>query len=295
MKPDTEHGSPILKIFNFVGGTLIFFGVAYFIVSNWFHLIDFLKIFTTLGTAAAAFAIAVLIANTGRFAGASAAFFMIAGLLLPLGISVTINLTDLASNAEMVSVVISGTCLFIFLLTHYYLQRDILLLFSIFYGSLFYIALTNLICHQVLQLTFANWVDYQLLVLGIGYVGWGRALQREENGLTGPLYFFGSLLVLATSFDLGGLLFFQETAVHVAWEFISPLLLLSCFLLAVPLKSKAFLYVASTFLLIYLTSITRSFADLFGSLGWPLLLILAGLFLMLFGYVVVNLHRKITR
>jgi hypothetical protein len=293
-KNDHEgNANHILKIFNFVGGALIFFGIAYFIQTNWHTLNDFLKIFTTLGAAIAAFIVGVLLAGDEKYSAGSSAFFMIAGLTLPFGLSITIDLANLFNNIEMVRVVISGTCLLLFLAANYYLQRDILRLFCVFYASYFFIALTSLIFDQALHSTYKHLYDYQMLALGLSYFIGGRYLQATRNALTGPLYFFGSLFILTTSFDLGGLLFSPGPG-NESWKIISPILVMLSFVLAVPLRSKSLLYVGALFLVIYLASMTSLFAQLFGSVGWPLLLIVAGLFLMVFGYVLVTIHRKIT-
>jgi hypothetical protein len=288
------NANHILKIFNFVGGTLIFFGIAYFISSNWHNLNDFLKIFTTLGSAIAAYLVAVLLANDDKYSAASSAFFMVSCLTLPLGLSITFNVLGVIGNDEMIKVIITGICLFVFLATNFYLERDILRLFCIFYASLFFIAFTNLFCNQVMHIANTQLYDYQLLLLGLCYLLGGRLLQLQRNALTGPLYFFGSFFILAASFDLGGLLFFAGVN-NEFWKIVSPVLVLLSFMLAVPLRSKSLLYVGAIFLIIYLISMTSLFAKLFGSFGWPLLLIMAGLFLMLFGYVLVSIRQRIMK
>jgi hypothetical protein len=289
-----RNANHILKIFNFVGGTLIFFGIAYFINTNWHNLNDFLKIFTTLGSAIAAYLVATLLAADEKYSAASSAFFMVSCLAFPLGLSVTFNIMGVIGNDDMIKVIITGICLFIFLATNFYLQRDILRLFSIFYASLFFIAFTNLLCNQVMHIVNSHLYDYQMLLLGFCYLLGGRYLHLQRNALTGPLYFFGSFFILAASFDLGGLLFFAGVNSEF-WKIISPALVLLSFMLAVPLRSKSLLYVGAIFLLIYLFSMTSLFAQLFGNFGWPLLLIMAGLFLMLLGYVLVSIRQRIMK
>jgi hypothetical protein len=103
------------------------------------------------------------------------------------------------------------------------------------------------------------------------------------------LYLIGGFLVLAASFDLGGLLF--ENRTYVFWEIVSPILVILSFIFSIPLQSKALLYLGSIFLIIYISSLTHKFAYLFGSLGWPVILIGAGVFLMLLGYLIVNVQK----
>src|SRR5690349_10301412 len=83
-----DKNNAILKIFNYVGGALIFMGICYFIGSNWHNLNNFLKVFVTLGTAIAAFVVGILLQHANKYT-TSTAFYLISGLLLPFGLFIT--------------------------------------------------------------------------------------------------------------------------------------------------------------------------------------------------------------
>lgn len=287
----TTNTASIEKIFNFVGGALICFGILYFVHTNWDDLSTTAKIGITLGGALTTYAIAVLLSRINTHSAIGGAFFMISGLILPIGISITTDNAHLATNILMNEVMTSGICLLLFAGANFYFQRDILRLFCVVFASIFFFTFITYLCESFLPQSH-HVTEYIFLILGFSYLIVGAQLDTNRITLAGPLYFFGSLFVLSSSFDLAGFLFFD--AAKPFWKMLAPLFVLESFLLAVPLRSKSLLYIGAIFLVIYLINITQLFPDIFGKLGWPLIFISAGFLLMLLGYLIVHIHRKIT-
>ncbi|HSW71513.1 MAG TPA: hypothetical protein VLH77_05990, partial [Gammaproteobacteria bacterium] len=172
--------------------------------------------------------------------------------------------------------------------------RTIFLLFTFIFASLFFISLVSELTNQPNSI-FNHIFDYELLFLGFNYILFGRYLDSDQKfPLSGPLYFFGAVFILSASYSLSGI-FDLENFNSSIWKIVTALLILASFLLAVPLKSKSFLYWGGIFLVVYLTDLSYQFSHLFGRYGWPLLLILLGFFFMFTGYLVMHIHRKITR
>jgi hypothetical protein len=139
-------------------------------------------------------------------------------------------------------------------------------------------------------LDVSSLLDYQFLVLGVFYLLLGYAASQQHNRLAGLLYFIGDLLVLIAAFQLGGFLF-EDYSIFM-WEIVAPILVLLSFALSIPLKSNALLFLAGVFLIIYIVNLTRKFAYLFGAVEWPIMLIVAGVALMLIGYLFVLFHKN---
>jgi hypothetical protein len=298
MKPEKDdkqsHANKISKIFNYVGGTLIFCGITYLIFNNWFVLASISRIIVTLGVAIWALLFAANLSRQGKSPATSAVFFMIGGALLPLGLSVTLNAIGLHFNYDLENIIITGICFCVFLLLQLRFPREVLLLFCILFGSMFFFASTNYLNNIYDVLTLDTLSDYQVMILGLGYLLVGRGVANQtDNDMSGILYLVGGFLILAASFDLGGLLF--ENRTYVFWEIVSPILVLLSFLFSIPLQSKALLYLGAIFLIIYIYSISNKFAYLFGNLGWPGVLIGAGALLMLLGYLIVNVQKHIPK
>lgn len=291
MTIDNEPKSnTLLKIFNFVGATLIFLGISYFICENWSSLNDFVKVVSTLGSAIAAFLMGCLLSSYKKLQAASAGFFMIAGLVLPIGLFVLFNILNLHIEFVMANTIVTSICLLTFLAGQIFLQRTILLLFTIIFAALFFIAFTNLNVHYS-NIVFADLFLYQCLTIGFSFLFLGRYLDDTQHPLVGALYFFGGLFVLTSSFDLAGYLFLTSGLLIFKW--ISLLLLILSFLLAVPLRSRSLLFFGSLFLLIYVANLTEQFEAFFGSIGWPIILIITGFSLMLLGYLIYFIYQRI--
>lgn len=283
----------IAKILNYIGGTLIFFGVCYLIFNNWNILATLSRILLTLGLACWSLLLGVSLQKNENNLAASAVFFTLGALLLPLGLSVTLNSLNLYLSYDIKNIFITCICSLVFLILYWRYPREILLLFCVLFPSLFFIAITNFINNGFLVFPNGDLLDYQVLVLGISYLLLGYGASFRNSALTGPLYFFGDLMILGASFNLAGLLLADK--IIFVWVVISSLLLFANFILAIQLHSKALLYLSAIFLIIYITNLTRQFAYLFGNLGWPIILIGAGVLLMLLGYILVRLQRKTSK
>jgi hypothetical protein len=111
----------------------------------------------------------------------------------------------------------------------------------------------------------------------------------ERDGLSGPLYAFGSLAFLGSTLALGG----WKPSQNAFWELALPGLVFGVLYLSVHLRSKALLTFGSLFLGAYLAKITGEyFSD---SMGWPLALIVLGLLLMGVGFLTFRLKRMAER
>jgi hypothetical protein len=291
MVDKNSSSNNVLKIFNYVGGSLVFFGIACFINMNWHSLNNFIKIFSTLGSAIAAYAVGTLLHIDRRHEAASSAFFLISALVFPVGILVTLDVYSQAYDFLKASVITSAICFIIFLLSQLISTRTLFLLFTLLFGSSLYLNLINLIMRDS-TVIFMNWYAYILISLGISYIFLGSYLKfGPRNALTGPLYFFGAFAILAATYCSGG--FFLTYSKISMWKLVTAILILLFFYLSVPFKSKAFLYLATIFLIIYILDMSSKFADVFGAFGWPLILVLGGLALIAVGYLVFNLRKKI--
>lgn len=281
----------ILKIFNYAGGALIFFGIAYFVSANWYTLSDFAKIFSTLGAAIAALIIGVLLQLDQKREEAGSAFFMIAGLILPVGLFVTFKIYNLPWSVEKVELLITFLCLITFSLAYRIWPRTILLLFCVIYAAFFFLSIVDLLI-QHFEIYFEDLFEYLGMIIGLSFILFGRYLELSNRpALTGVLYFMGALLLLGSSFSLSGTFLFGEG--YPEWRWVTAILIMLSFILAVPFRSKAFLYLGAIFLVLYIVDMSYRFARLFGTMGWPLILIITGVLLMVIGYLLYFIHKKI--
>ncbi len=288
---DNKISSQWMIVMSYLGGALIFFGIAIFIHLNWSFLNGFMRVFVTLGVAIAAYFIALICAFDKNYRVISNAFFIIAGFILPVGLYVSVDLAGGDLSISSLRAMLSALCLGVFFISACYMRQTILVLFSILFGSLFYFDLAEWILYSS-----TGWIGdintYVVMVLGVSYLLLGRYLESTlHRTLTGLLYLLGAFFVLGTSYSLGGS-FWGDANIHF-WKIMTAFLILLTLFSAIPLKSKALLYVGALFLIMYVADISSDLAKILGDRGWPLFLVLMGLALMLTGFVVVRVQKKI--
>lgn len=285
-----EKNSYILKIFNYVGGALIFFGVGYFVGSNWNNLSDFLKVFVTLGVAIVAYCVGFLFQSANKY-GASNAFYLLSGLLLPLGLMITFRVYNVPLSQKSLDLVISMICFIVFMLSQLRSPRTLFQVFSILYATWLYFGAIEFLLYAG-PVVIGDLNQYELIALGFSYIFLGYYLNlSSSSALTAPLYTFGALMILASSYFLGTS---NDPRFIFYWHLPVVLSIILAFIFAIPLKARSFLYLASIFMAIYIVDMSMNFADVFGDAGWSLILVIAGLLFMLLGYLVFILNRKIT-
>jgi hypothetical protein len=292
--PRTTKSLDILKIFNYIGGALIFFGIAYFIRSNWDILNNFLKLFSTLGSAIAAYIIGVLLHLSKKYQG-SYAFFFLSALLLPLGLYVAVIVNQVPASAK-IDMMVSFICLAVFLLSYiFYLRATVFVFFSIIFASLFFVSTVSFLIENGNRVFSKNLAEYEIMTLGISYIFLGYFLQaNKQTALTEVLYFFGALFLLCGSYTLSGTASILGFDIF-HWKIIPLIFIFIAFICSVFLQSKSFLYLASIFLFIYISEMSIQFALLLGDRFWALTLIIVGFLLMLMGYLIYYVNKKISR
>jgi uncharacterized membrane protein len=293
-----EKNSAVLKIFNYVGGALIFFGVAYFVQSNWDSLNDFFKVFVSLGVAIAAYIVGLLLQSANKSA-ASAAFFLIAGLMLPLGLYITSIVYNIPIPQKSVDLLISLICFLVFLISLFLFRspRILFQFFSILYASCLYFSVIEFLLygHSVF---IEDLTQYELIALGLSYIFLGYYLDisspsplSSSSPLTTPLYIIGALTIFVAAYFLGD---FNDPRLIYYWRIPVIVCIILAFLFALPLKAKSFLYLGSLFMVIYILEMSAKFASVFGDSGWSLILVIAGLLFMGLGYLVFILNKMIS-
>ena len=81
--------SRLSTVLYFLGGGVVFLGLIFLVGQQWNELGAVLRVVVTLGSAIAAMTSGMLLDPERRLGAAGSAFFLIAALLLPLGLAVT--------------------------------------------------------------------------------------------------------------------------------------------------------------------------------------------------------------
>lgn len=277
----------ITEILYYIGGTIVFLGIAVLIWQNWSTLSVATKIIATLGFGIAAYIVGVVFGRYEKLDSVGQAFYLISALVTPMGLYVVFDNAGFDVRSPGTQSLISGILLGAYLLSFVAFRKNIFTIFSIIFGTWLFFAFTSFLIGGKPHFDELKFSEYRILLTGLVYILLGYSFSKNErHPLTGPLYGFGIFGFLSAAFALGG----WEPNQNVFWELIYPGLVLGVIFLSVHLKSKAFLTFGSIYLMLYILKITAEyFTD---SLGWPLALVLAGLALIAIGYFSFYLNRK---
>lgn len=273
----------ITDVLYFIGGGIVFLGIVLLVGQNWAYLNSLAKILVTLGSAVAAYVIAALFHRKPNLKLPSTAFFMISGLLFPVGAMVLLHIAGIDWTTSGSQAIISAILLIIFFASGFIFKKSIFLFFSIVFATWLFEAGSFFLFKDL----FMNLFAYTVLTIGLAYMLLGRYFSdKVESAFSGWLYGFGAVGFLGAAFILGG----NRPTANAFWQVLFPFLDFGIIFLSVYWRSKAFLVFGSIFLMVYIIKITTEYFS--QSLGWPFALVLAGLLLMAIAYMGLYLNRK---
>jgi hypothetical protein len=283
-------GRPILaSVLYYIGGGIVVIGISILVGLNWDSLSGISRIMVTLGVAVLAYVSAVLSdrgsSYTDKFSELGFPLHLIAGLLMPLGIFVTLHTFGVRYDSPEISLFISLGIFLWYVFSVFLWRRSILAIFAILFGTwAYYSGAGYLLAGRPI---FIDLYEYLAFVLGLSYLALAIASGRSTlHILSGWLYTAGSAIALGAVFALGG---FSPTQ-NIFWELAFPAFVFAVFLMSAAVRSRALLVVGSIYLVVYIGKITQEyFTD---SLGWPVSLVVAGLSLIAVGYGAVKMNRK---
>lgn len=276
------------EIMYYIGGGIVFIGLIVLIYQNWDSFNSGLRIFVSFGSFVAAFIVGILLNRYENLKKVSQAFFLLSGLLGPIGMNILFKETGLDINSDSLQLLIYLILTALFFGTLWFARQTILVFFGIVFASGIFHFIINLIVGQnLLMANYAKVWEYRFLVDGIAWMALGYYFkQTSYSALTGVLYAFGILGFLGSAMALGGF----SPDQNAFWELIYPLLVFGTIFLSVIIKSKSFLVFGTIFLIAYILKLTGEYFT--SGLGWPLALVLAGLAIMGIGYYAVRLNKK---
>jgi hypothetical protein len=283
----SKVAATLSTILYYIGGGVVFLGMIFLIAQEWNHFGTSMKIFVTLGSGIAAFVVGVLFTGQERLGAAGPAFFLIAALLLPLGLLVTYDEAGIDVERLTIQVQIGGMLFAAYLGAYTLMRRNVLLSFSFIFGTWLFFAFTDYMIGGAPLIDEWSFVNYRILFAGLAFMLLGYSfVGTEREPLTGWLYVFGVAGFLGAGLALGE----WKPNQNVFWEAVYPGLVFGVIFLSTYIKSRIFLIFGSIALGAYLTKITAEyFSD---SLGWAFSLVLVGFMLMGVAYLAVRVNRR---
>ena len=277
----------ISEILYYIGGAVVFLGIAILLAQNWSTLGFGTKVLATLGAGVASYFVGVLFSRDERTETAGSAFYLISALVIPMGLYVVFDNAGFDASSYGSQSLISGILFGMYMLSYVVFRKNVFTLFSILFGTWLFFSLTSFMVGGSPYFDDWKFYEYRVLVAGITYMLIGYAFSKNERAsLSNFLYGFGILGFLGSALALGG----WEPNQNVFWELIYPGLIFGALFLSVHIKSKSFLTWGTLCLIVYILKITSEYFS--SCLGWPLALVIAGLSMIGVGYMSLSLKKK---
>jgi hypothetical protein len=277
----------ISDLLYYIGGAIVFFGIAIFIAQNWTTINTPTKLIATLGVSIMAFICARLFDKQENTRGIATGFDLISALVAPFGFYVLLDTLGLRIESSGSLSVLIAILFLVYLASFIALRRTLYLLFSILLATAFYFSFTNWLVEGNGYFQTSAFFEYRLLLAGLAYITLGYYFsQTTRRVLTGFLYSFGVLGFLGSAMALGG----WSPNQNIFWEIFFPFCVFGVIFASVFLQSRSFLTFGALFLMGYIMKITGEYFS--AGLGWPLALVLAGLLLIAVGYGWVYVNRE---
>lgn len=275
----------VAEIFYFIGGGLAALGVGILLYQNWEFFSLGTKLLATIGFGVASQFAGMVFFQRKETVRVGMAFFLIAALVLPIGLRVVIDALGY-SIGYGAHTCMAATMFVLYLVFASTVRSNVFTLFAVLYATWLFFSITSLIVDGTAFNT-SDLVYGRFLVTGLSYILIGYSFSRDERSSLSPaLYDLGIFAVLGAALLLGG---YDENS-NLFWELIYPVLIIATMCVSVFLKSKGFLLAGALFLVAYIVKITREyFAD---SVGWPLALVLIGMGIVGVGYLSVSMHKR---
>ena len=213
--------------------------------------------------------------------------FIVLNSVLALGYGIA-GLNSLFSNASTAFYLLASVWFILFAIlyvTFLYLVTKhpvwILLATLTVTAAVYSIASALLAALPVTGLT--NIYFYVTILIGVFYMVLGYRVESTfADTLQSALYFFGSLGILYTAFQL--------LADSIVWELLYVPLALGMLAVSTYVRSRLVLIISTLAIISYITWITgKYFAD---SLGWPISLMLLGLICIGLGYASLEINKR---
>lgn len=273
----SKKGNIIGRMFGYIGGVLVFSGIAILINLIWDDMNSAQRVVTTFGTGMAAFILGIALVKDGRGAKAATPLFLISGLMQPTGLFVFLDeYMPQSGDVLLAALLIFGTLAAQQSAAFYALRRTSLLFLTLFFWNGFIGT----------AMDWMKW-DGELIGLSVGAsilsLSWAIG-KTQHRAITPFWYLCGGALLLTSWWSLvkGGILELSYLGLNAFLIYFS-----------IVAASRALLFVSVTGLLAYMSYFAWKYFA--GVVMWPVLLIIMGLITLGISSYAVKLGQKIGR
>jgi hypothetical protein len=274
--PENRWRIVLVRVLGYLGGTFVFAGIGIFIALQWDSMNSAGRVVVTLGSGLAAFVLALLSNREERFEKATTPLFLIAAALEPTGMLVAFEEFGSGGDWRWAGLVTAGVMALQMGAAFGSIRRSTPLFMCVLFGTLFWWTAFDLM--DMDDTLVALVLGGSLLLTAIGV---DRTAHRD---ITPAWYLVGAGTFLYAVFDL-----VEDSPLEIAFLAVAA----GFVYLAAVLHSRMLLFVATLAILAYTAWFTgQHFAD---SVGWPIALIVLGLFMIGLSALAFRIDRDYVR
>lgn len=264
----------LMRMFSYIGGILIIAGICYYTASFWASFNSYVRVLITFGPGFICMLLGLIAQHDPRYTRAAGPLYILAALLQPSGIAVTLMEFFTGDNPHSAVLLITGTLAVQFGVAFYYWRHEmLLLLFGVFFTSA--------------VVTVLDWIDikdrYVAFITGLSMllIAYGFKEYRLYRRTIDLANLIGSVLLLWAFYDIVERTFVEITFVLVAAGvmYVSTLV-----------ESRGMLIVGALALFSYISYYSEKYIS--NSVGWALTLIILGIIFIMMGGLVVRISRR---
>ena len=273
---DNRARAVLVRVLGFLGGTFVFAGIGVFIGLQWSQMNSAARVIVTLGSGLAVFVLAMLANREERFEKAATPLLLIAAVLEPAGMLVAFQEFGSGGDWRVAGLITAGAMAVQFGATFGRLRRSTPLFVALVFGTLFWWTALDLLDMGDKEIALVLGGSMLLAAVGIDRTG--------HRDITPVWYLLGASAFLYGFFDAVERTPFEIAFVAAAAAFVY---------LSVVLHTRTLLFVATMAILGYTAWFTgEHFAD---SVGWPLSLIVFGMFMIALSALAFRIDRDYVR
>jgi hypothetical protein len=267
------HYAPTRRLFAYLSGICIFSGISAYINMFWHEMNSFERVIITLGCGIALHVMALVSLRDGRYARAASPLFLMSSVLIPTGLFVLFFEWPVIYDPRYQALAVFGFMLVQQSATFYTAKLSTLLFFILAYGAAFFATIFDLLG---MSDTFSG------IIIGASLLCLSYGINKiRHTSMSGFWYLFGGLLFLGYSFDLLRGSYFEILYLGIACAMVY---------MSVLSHSRILMTVSVGAMLSYIAYFTiEHFED---SIGWPVTLILLGVFFSAVSAEAWKLNRK---
>lgn len=264
------------KLFAIIGGIFIACGIFIYVAQHWGMLNLFARIIITLGSGVILYLFAIIASFDERYAKMTSVLFFIAIIFEAFGLVVAS--TELFQNSMDTRYLELAICAIISvqqILTMQRIRNEVVVGALVLFSTLFFTVMFNLI--HISDKYNATIIGLALIVLSSSVI-----TNSNYHRLAPVWYLIGSIAFLCGAFSI-----LQDTSIEIIYLGISAFIIY----LSTIFMSRMLLLTGAIAMISYISYFSSIHFP--NSVGWPITLIICGIFILVIGAVSLNINKRI--